>query len=327
MSPIGLWKNGWLKQGFCDVLKLIIVILGFVMLFGFNKVIAIQPIVDYQSMTKKDPVKPVVLNMISLRHRRVSDIQSFLRSICMECEWILDDHAQRVGLQTTQVKWDKLRPQIRQYDQRIPLIQIVVEVVEVVDVNDATYRHFLSELSGAYDSKKVSKDGLPLNVQYLIESGKAALVSTPRILTQSGQLATIRIGDRVPYTTIQVSAGANMSNVNYMDTGISLKIKPVVQRNRRIDMDIDFSYQTVNGWRRHQSQQYPMLANRSTRLRVNTKSGVPIMFAGLLDSTQHEQIQKVPLLGDLPLIGVLFQSKKTTRRQSDLLYRITPTIQ
>ena len=70
----------------------------------------------------------------------------------------------------------------------------------------------------------------------------------------------------------------------------------------------------------------PILSSRSVEAMVQVSPNQTIVIAGLLDQSQHESVEKVPFLGDLPWIGGLFQSHSQKQRSTDLLYKITPQL-
>ena len=95
--------------------------------------------------------------------------------------------------------------------------------------------------------------------------------------------------------------------LNYIDTGIKLTVTPYKHYGQAVDLVIELSYNTISGYRRRMGMDLPIVASRQSSLTATTRLGKALVFAGFIDQSQHVSIEKVPLLGDLPWIGGLFQ--------------------
>ena len=161
----------------------------------------------------------------------------------------------------------------------------------------------------------------------LIEQGHARVVSRPNITTMSGKTAGILIGGQIPYPKADGSNGA--TTVEYKNYGISLNlVEPTVDRSGNITSRVIASVSrldwgnavTANGFR------MPGLATRTASTMVNIPTGMTMVIGGLLDSDDSKTIQKVPLLGDIPILGELFKYHNTSKQKSEIMILITPRI-
>ena len=162
----------------------------------------------------------------------------------------------------------------------------------------------------------------PINatITALITQNKARLLSRPSVMTLSGEQATIQIGGKIPYET---TSAVGSSNVNFENYGIILQFKPVVDAQNRINSMIhaevsNISGEAVNG--------RPIISTRSADSVISLNSGSPIVIGGLMDSTEIKTVQKIPILGDLPILGEFFKHTSKSRDKRELIIVVTPFI-
>ena len=162
----------------------------------------------------------------------------------------------------------------------------------------------------------------PINatLNLLITQQKARILSRPSVMTLSGEQATIQIGGKIPYTSTNNNGS---SNTQFEDYGIILQFKPVVDAQNRINSMIhaevsSMSGQTVNG--------QPIISTRRADSVINLNSGSPIVIGGLMDSTEIKTVQKIPILGDLPILGEFFKHTSKSRDKRELIIVVTPFI-
>ncbi|MGV7207013.1 type II and III secretion system protein family protein [Oxalobacteraceae bacterium A2-2] len=163
---------------------------------------------------------------------------------------------------------------------------------------------------------------LGLNAQLLAleQQGSASVLAEPQLSTRSGYKATFLAGGEIPYSV----ASVNGVTVQFKPYGIRLDIEPRVGNNgiirAVIDSEvstIDSSLTTANG---------PALLTRRTKTEFNVRKGETIVLAGLLQRTQSSDVDKVPLLGDLPVLGPLFRSRRYQNKETELVVFVTPSI-
>lgn len=162
-------------------------------------------------------------------------------------------------------------------------------------------------------------------LQALISNGKARILSRPSITTMSGQQASILIGGRIP---VPVSDGNNNISVEWREYGVNLVIQPTVDNENRIMSNVHAEISTLDYGHAVKIGAYsvPALASREANAIVNVHSGNTMAIGGLLNSEDSKTLTKIPLLGDLPIIGQFFRHTSTTRDKRELMILITPTL-
>ncbi len=176
--------------------------------------------------------------------------------------------------------------------------------------------------------------GTPLNfavaLKALETNGILNVLSTPSIMTSDNKEAEIFVGENVPFrgsitynTSLQNSP---QQSIERKDTGITLKLTPQISEGEYVKMDI---YQEISAVKDSTSTGAAAditTTKRSAKTSVVVKDQDTVAIGGLIQDKDQDVISKVPLLGDIPLLGWLFKSKSTTRQKTNLLILLTPRI-
>ncbi|MDA8086219.1 MAG: type II secretion system secretin GspD [Nitrospiraceae bacterium] len=165
------------------------------------------------------------------------------------------------------------------------------------------------------------------------------VLSTPQIYTSDNQEAEILVGQNVPFpvssqtTTGAVATGGVISSVERQDVGIKLKITPHITEGDVVKLDIyqEISSEvspSVSGTNLVNllSTVGPTLDKRSTKTSVFVNDGQTIVIGGLMSENDEDTVTKVPLLGDIPILGNLFKYRTVNKQKTNLLVFISPTV-
>lgn len=169
----------------------------------------------------------------------------------------------------------------------------------------------------------------PANVAAVLKAldknGLLNILSTPNILTSDNKEAEINVGENVPFqgASTQSTFGTTQS-VERRDIGINLKIKPQISEGDYIRMDIN---QEISAVKDSKGQAVDLITTkRSAKTSIVVKDKETVVIGGLIQDTEEENIQKVPFLGDIPLLGWLFKTKSKIRKKTNLMILLTPHI-
>jgi pilus assembly protein CpaC len=154
-----------------------------------------------------------------------------------------------------------------------------------------------------------------------VQNGQAYILANPRLVTRSGGTATFLAGGEVP---IPVSAGFGAVSVTYKNYGVKLKIQPDVDHQGNILATVDTAISQINPALTVQG--YPAFLTRKTDSVVNVHSGQTIVLSGLIHATGANSINKLPWLGDIPILGTLFRDTQFQHNQSELVIFVTPEV-
>ncbi len=164
-----------------------------------------------------------------------------------------------------------------------------------------------------------------LDLEFSMKDGNAKVLAEPQIATLNNQEAFVHIGDRVPYTVTRVESGTTTQSIQKEEVGVKLKVKPIINEENDITVAVDTEVSSIFGWR-GPNQDIPWVKVRNARTTVRVRDRKTIVIGGMLLEDESVSISKLPLLGSIPYLGVLFQHQVQTKKKTDLIIYITPII-
>jgi general secretion pathway protein D len=165
-------------------------------------------------------------------------------------------------------------------------------------------------------------------LQALESQSNTNLLSTPSIMTLDNQEAEIIVGQNVPFLTGSTSSSANsnpFTTISREDIGVTLKIKPHIHEGNELRLEVEVSAESVANTT-VQGQADLITNKRSLKTMILAADQETIVLGGLISDDIVETESKVPLLGDIPLLGWLFKSKSTQHVKRNLMVFLRPTI-
>jgi general secretion pathway protein D len=165
----------------------------------------------------------------------------------------------------------------------------------------------------------------------IAQAGKAQLLSRPSVLARNNQPATIQIGQNVPLiTNVRYDTFGNAINsISYQAVGIILKVTPFITTEGLVQMIVQPSTSSIDpsiSIPISAGVSAPVIDVRSADTVVVTPDGQTVVIGGLMRNDSGEVVTKIPLLGDIPLLGNLFKHKVTTSEKNELLIFLTPHV-
>lgn len=153
------------------------------------------------------------------------------------------------------------------------------------------------------------------------ERGVGKLLSKPKVITQNNQKATVKQGTKIPVQTII----NNTVSVQFVDAVLELDVTPQITADGTIYMDVTVENDQIDqGIPRVEG--IPAIDTQSAQTRVTVKDGATVVIGGIIVSSQHTDVQDVPILGSVPIIGNLFKHKTVNSTAQELLFFLTPRI-
>ena len=178
------------------------------------------------------------------------------------------------------------------------------------------------------DWDNVSRQGKALQIALdLLESeGRARVLTRAKLATLNNRQAEIHIGDVIPYTVSGLTTGGLYDvKVEKEKVGVSVVVTPRAAGNGAITVMVEPNVSSIVGFR-GPNDEVPWTKQRTATTQVRVMDGQTFMIAGLLSEDESEGVSKVPLLGDIPILGYLFQHRRLETKNSDLIIKITPRI-
>ena len=163
-----------------------------------------------------------------------------------------------------------------------------------------------------------------LELSAMAAAGKGEVVSSPRVITANAKEATIVQGIEIPYTQ---SASSGATTVSFKNAVLSLDVTPQITPDNRIIMDLEVHDDTVGQFvPTANGGSVPSINTRNVKTQVLVDDGDTVVLGGIYETTNTTTVNKVPLLGDLPLLGWLFRNTQATNNKDELLIFVTPKI-
>ena len=263
--------------------------------------------------------------------------------------FVVADQDTNALLVTTATKYEKqVRLIIDDLDRPVPQVLIKVLVAEVTHDNSSDLGVDFSILntrpSGNGQTAGTNfgaalKGGLVVSVietnitatlHALAEQNKLDVLSRPYLLASDNQLASILIGQSVPFITDTriTDTGQQINSVQYRDIGLSLNVTPHINPDGVVILDVipEISQLTSQTVPISSTVNAPVIAKRSAESRIAVKDGQTVVIGGLMEDRKISSISKVPLLGDIPYLGLLFSRTTHTKTKTELLIFLTPHV-
>jgi type II secretory pathway component GspD/PulD (secretin) len=264
-----------------------------------------------------------------------------------------DERSNRIVVTDTKSKISDIRKVIEAFDVKEQEVLIEAKIIQIV-LNDqhklgvdwgALVRdyHQLS-LTGDFDvltdtdkSGKVSIGTLETDdYTFLLEAletvGDTNILSNPSIMTLNNMEAKILVGSTQPYvttTTTTPSSGPSTTaeSVNFIDVGVKLFATPTIHHDDYITMKIKPEVSSVtSNLTTSNNNTIPIVETSEAETTVTIKDGVTIVIGGLIKEEKIDSIKKVPILGDIPFLGVGFRNEDKQLRKTELVIFLTPHI-
>ena len=241
----------------------------------------------------------------------------------------------------------QVRQIITELDRSVPQVLIKVLVAEVTHDNSADFGTDFSILNTRPNGNGQSfgqtfgspgsglvvnllEDNLNAQLHALAQQNKLDVLSRPYILASDNQQASILVGQQVPivesnYTT---ALGQIVSNYRYESVGIILNVTPHINPDGLVTLDVapEISQLTSQTVTVGPGVAAPVIADRSAQSRVGIRDGHTIVIGGLMQDQKTLTVNKIPIIGDIPLIGAIFSRTQVDKTKTELLIFLTPHV-
>jgi type II secretory pathway component GspD/PulD (secretin) len=157
-------------------------------------------------------------------------------------------------------------------------------------------------------------------LNYLITHNEAQLLADPKVSALDNMPADLLIGQTYPIVYYDPKAG--QFQAQFIDIGVKMNITPVINTDGYITTTLHTERSVITGF----VQQFPILNKRSADSTLRVKDGETIVLGGMIDDEFTKSISKIPLLGDIPVFGVLFKDTNLTKLHNEVVFLITPHI-
>jgi type IV pilus assembly protein PilQ len=253
-----------------------------------------------------------------------------------------DDRTNSLVATGTPAQQDAVVALLRQLDVPVPEVMVQTLVVDItakslqnlgVSWSIANGINFTeaAPAAGQFGIGTITRDALMATLQAFVQHGSAKVLSDPRLSTYDGQEALIFAGDQIPIvnTTTAGNPPVTTETVTFQPIGVTLKIVPKVNADRTIDVLVHPLVTTASSFTPATSNNpngLPIITTREAVTSVRVGDAESVVLGGLMTYSDIRNLSKIPLLGDLPVIGSLFRLTTVNHQESEVVIVLTPRI-
>ena len=249
-------------------------------------------------------------------------------------------------------EWAEIRRVIEKLDKSVPsvLIEVVIAEITLTDEEKTGFEFLVRGALGSLGLTGGTIPGLDVSTQGLsftldssgetralldlfYKEDKVVIRSRPRLLVKSGETANIEVGNEIPVITQisdearQVGGSTNiLQDVSYRKTGVQLEIKPIVQANGLVDLEIHQQLSEASTTAATNLPGSPTILNRQISTSLTLRDGGSLLMGGLISGNQSAGQSGVPYLARLPLFGRLFRSDAFQEDRTELVVMVIPYV-
>lgn len=276
-----------------------------------------------------DDAKDVV-SVISLDYAVIDDVADIITSLYPEVKYSTNTINREIVLHGTKKDIDSILTMIKKVDT--PRKQVIIEA----KIEEITTRG-IEELGINIDQMSIIElvdddgdgliDGLGLTLPDYIKAlelnGHSNTLANPRLMTVSGEEASLLIGDRIPVQVEKVEEGSVVMTVEYIEAGINLEFTPWVTKDNQINLHVKPQVSSIG---QTMTTALPPINTRELETNIRLNDGETFVIGGLIKDDLIETIEKFPILGDIPILGHIFRSRVYDNQKTEIIIFITPYI-
>jgi type II secretory pathway component GspD/PulD (secretin) len=163
---------------------------------------------------------------------------------------------------------------------------------------------------------------IPINatLNFLVSHSMATILADPSVDTLNNEKATLNVGEQYPLTVFNPQTGTN--EVQFVNAGVDLTMTPIIGDDGSVTVTLDTDYSQILSF----VGTYPVIGTRHVTNIFRTGTDQTIVIAGLFEDVTNETVQKVPVLGDIPLLGEIFKNRTKSHTRDEIVFLITPHI-
>ena len=266
----------------------------------------------------------------------------------------INENANKIIVRDLPYKISRIEELVAEFDIKPKQVLIEVKILEVTLKDNSSvgvdWQKFFSHLddltftgsfpfsapSSTTSSFKVdvgtfASDKYNVVLEFVKSIGKTEIISTPRIAVCNRDEAKFMVGSREAYVTSTITTGdvstTTSENVEFIEVGVTLHITPTINKDGFVKMHIKPEVSSVREWlETSEGNKVPIVDTSNVETDVLIKEGRTMLIAGLVKDIVTKNISKVPILGDIPLLGLLFRSKSNLIQKKEVIIFLTPYI-
>ncbi|MCX7870522.1 MAG: hypothetical protein N2485_02975 [bacterium] len=290
------------------------------------------------------PVTPPTTEVIRLNYANAQEVVSMMGGLVPKEAIAIDQRMNSLIVTATPDIIDTVKSFIKAVDVPMPQVAMRLHVLaasegasKTLGVNwnqsaGVTLQEGKKDPNGAIQTGPSDYLGIQLftrsmlnfqaTLNYLINQGQVKILAAPYIMTQNKQQANIQIGEQFPLIYTDYRTG--QPQANYINVGIILNVTPEISPDGYVTMNLQPQVSEVGEI--ITGTQFPRIITRNAQTTVRVKQGDTVLIGGLFREREANSFNKIPLLGDIPIIGEFFRVKSKQKEIIELIIAITPVV-
>ncbi len=314
----------------------------------YKKVTANTIIVVSDTPQKRAQYEEHMVRAFFLSHARAKDVQNVLKTILDLKKVTIDEPLNVITVRDTEEKIRLTEKVIEAHDRRLAEVMLEVELLEVnrnkleqlgIDFSPYTIGVGLSRADLGSPARFANSLQFLINTNALFTIPNATIrlfksdvdaktLAHPRVRVLNGKSAKVHIGDRIPLrtSTVTEATGQVRTLYEYKEIGIKMTVEPVVHLTRETSLKMNLEISSLGENLGTPTEPQYRIGTRNAETHLDIRDGETVILGGLIRDEERDTAVKIPLLGDVPVLGRLFTSKEDTRGRTDILLTITPHV-
>ncbi|MFV8801425.1 type II and III secretion system protein family protein [Yersinia sp. LJYL362] len=203
-------------------------------------------------------------------------------------------------------------PQSNQVNVKLTIAEVTKDFTENVGINWST----IGDSVGSFQFFRFNAKGISTLVHAINDNAIARVLAEPNLSVLSGESASFLVGGEIPI----VSTTQNSREISYKEFGIKLNIGAKVNDKKRIRIILNEEVSSIGKtFNIKGGDSYPSLRTRKAATTLELGDGESFILGGLISNTERESLKKIPLIGDIPILGAFFRNAQTEQSQTELI--------
>lgn len=203
-------------------------------------------------------------------------------------------------------------PQSNQVNVKLTIAEVTKDFTENIGINWST----IGDSVGTFQFFKFNAKGISTLVHAINDNAIARVLAEPNLSVLSGESASFLVGGEIPI----VNTTQNSREVSYKEFGIKLNIGAKVNDKKRIRIILSEEVSSIGkSFNIQGGDSYPSLRTRKAATTLELGDGESFILGGLISNTERESLKKIPLIGDIPILGAFFRNAQTEQSQTELV--------
>ena len=290
------------------------------------------------------PVTPPTTEVIRLNYAQAQEVVSMMGGLVPKEAIAIDQRMNSLIVTATPDIIDTVKSFVKAVDVPMPQVALRLHVLAASEGASKTLGVNWNQSAGVtLQEGKKDEDGIiqtgpsdylgiqlftrtmlqfQATLNYLVNQGFVRILAAPYIMTQNKQQANIQIGEQFPLIYTDYRTG--QPQANYINVGIILNVTPEISPDGYVTMNLQPQVSEVGEI--ITGTQFPRIITRNAQTTVRVKQGDTVLIGGLFREREANSFNKIPLLGDIPIIGEFFRVKSKQKEIIELIIAITPVV-